>query len=228
MCCINNPPSTSPAMNDQLNFYLIISSVVIGLGITHALNGYANLFKVWGDESRPENMWMRSPRKQHTPSNESKNYWLIHVWAIIGVFSLLQYWVGIWNFRSVIARDLSMGKFVLTVLPMICLYMAMVVIVPAERSEFERIDLRRHYEKYRRTLASLACAVTITYFVYGIVVIGHSILSLQSLARLVFSALFASLLWGTEKTFSRRYHEWIGCLILIAYAALVFLGVFQK
>lgn len=215
-------------MDDQLNFYLIISSVVIGLGITHALNGYANLFKVWGDESRPENMWMRSTRREDVPLDESKNYWLIHIWAVLGSFSLIQYWVGIWNFRGVIAADLSMVKFVLTILPMVFLYMAMVVILPAERSEFERIDLRLHYAKYRRTLASLACGVTLSYFLYGVFVIGHSPASIQSIARLVFSALFASLLIGNEKSFSRRYHELVGCFILVAYAALVLSGVFQK
>lgn len=213
-------------MNDQLNFYLIISSVVIGLGITHTLNGYANLLKVWYAENHTDSR-MSLTGNQEAPPNQPKNYWLIHVWAAIGGFSLIQYWVGIWNLRQVIAADLSMFKFVLTILPMIFLYMAMVVILPTERTEFEIVDLRLHYTKYRRTLALLACAVTVSYFLYGLVVIGHSLLSAQSIARLFFSALFASLLYG-KRNFSSNYHEVVGCSILLLYAALVVIGVFQK
>ena len=86
-------------MFEIFNYLAIVLSIVVGMGLTSALDALANLIKFRAN---------------------IKFYWVAILWELGVLLMLLQHWFGIWDFQSM--EDWTYPKFLLILIPPISLY----------------------------------------------------------------------------------------------------------
>lgn len=152
--------------------YLTISSVIIGLGITHLLSGYAHLIKKWA----------KDPEKR-----KEENYWLVHVWSVLIFLAMIQYWAGVWESLEYgnPQERVDMFGYLLDVSPLIILYLLAVLVLPSVDS-----SLVEHYCDYRRWFGTLATILPFTYIFISIFVLDECVFSDVNAIRFAYVLLY--------------------------------------
>lgn len=125
-------------MNDSFNYLRVVLSIVVGLGLTTALNALAKIIKY----------------RQYI-----RVYWVGVLWEVGILLMLLQHWFGLWNFQT--SQGWTYPKFLLLLLPSISLYVTSHLAFPEIR-EGKQYDLEKVYYRNRKYFFGAA----MTYFVF--------------------------------------------------------------
>lgn len=125
-------------MFEIFNYLAIVLSIVVGLGLTTALDALTRLVKY---------------RKN------IKIYWVPILWEMGVLLMLLLHWFGIWNYQEM--QDWTFPKFLLLLLPAISLYITSHLAFP-EIHEGKKYDMEDNYYRNRRYFFGAA----LSYFVF--------------------------------------------------------------
>lgn len=166
-------------------FLMVLASVVIGLGITEILGGWANLLRA---------------RKS------TRLYW-VHLLLQIGVFlALLQQWWELWDLKSL--DELSFFAVLTTLAPLILLFLIAHLLFPPRS---ETADLETYYYEQAPFLWGLVVLIALVGTLIPPLVFGYPILHPANLSGLVVIGL--ALLLALSG--SRRIHAVFVPLVLL-------------
>lgn len=166
-------------------FLMILASVVIGLGVTELLTGWANLLRA---------------------RSGVRFYW-IHVLLQVGVFfALLQQWWEFWDLANV--GQITFVAVLVLLTPSIVLYLIAHLLFPVVA---ERADLEAYYYEQSPLLWGLAIGGTVAGTFLPPLVFGYPVLHPANLAGLPMIAL--SLVLVVSR--SRRVHAILAPTVIL-------------
>jgi hypothetical protein len=180
---------------DSFSYLRVVLSIVVGLGLTTALNALAKIIK-----------YRQSIRV----------YWVAVLWEVGILLMLLQHWYGTWDFQR--ARDWNYPRFVLLLLPSLSLYVTSHLAFPEIR-EGKKYDLEDLYYRNRRFFFGIA----LTYFVFdglsSTVLLHQGWLELDNGFRLlgIVIVLFCA------RTANRTFHAAVALIALASLVAYILL-----
>jgi hypothetical protein len=167
-------------------FLMILLSVVIGLGVTEILTGWANLLRA---------------------REEVRFYW-VHTLLQFGVFfGLFQQWWEFWDMEGV--GELTFVAVLTVLATPIFLFLIAHLLFPAET---EGVDLEDYYYRQTRLLWGLVIAAIVAGTFVRPLVFGYSVLHPANLSGIPMLALGFVLALSR----SRRVHAILVPLVLIA------------
>lgn len=166
-------------------FLMVLASVVIGLGITEILTGWANLLRARA---------------------EVRFYW-IHVLFQIGVFfALLQQWWELWDHEGV--EEISFIAVLVVLAPSIILFLIAHLLFPARAEE---ADLEEYYFRHAPLLWGLVTLGTIAGTFVPPLVFGYPVFHMANITGIPMLALCTVL--AVSK--NRRAHSILAPLIML-------------
>lgn len=166
-------------------FVMILASVVIGLGVTEILTGWANLLRA---------------------RTAVRFYW-IHVLLQVGVFfALLQQWWEFWDFAEV--GEISFLAVLTVLAPSIVLYLIAHLLFPTRATD---ADLEAYYFEQSPVLWGLAIASALVGTFLPPLVFGYAVLHPANVAGLPIIAMSGVL--AASK--SRRVHAVLAPLVVL-------------
>lgn len=125
-------------MNEGFNFLRVVLSIVVGLGITTALNALGKIIKYRAS---------------------IKVYWVGVLWELGVFWMLLLHWYSVWTFQK--TPEWTYLKFLLLLLPSLALYLTSHLAFPEFREGHE-YNLEKFYYHNRKYFFGAAA----TYFVF--------------------------------------------------------------
>jgi hypothetical protein len=166
-------------------FLMILVSVVIGLGITEILTGWANLLRV----------------------REGVRFYWLHILFQFGVFfALLQQWWELWDMEGV--GEITFVAVLTVLTPPVLLFLIAHLLFP---SRAENADLEEYYYRQSPLLWSLVIAGTVVGTFVPPLVFGYRILhpaNLSGIPMLVICVILAS-------SKSHRVHALLAPLVML-------------
>lgn len=166
-------------------FLMVLVSVVIGLGVTEILSGWAN-----------------SLRARRTV----RFYW-VHSMFQVGVFlALLQQWWEFWDMEGV--GQISFGAVLVVLAPPVVLYLIAHLLFPAT---VENVDMKRYYFDQAPLLWWLVVAGTVFGTFVPPFVFGYEVLHPSNLSGIPMIVLCGIL--ATSK--NSRVHALLGPVIIL-------------
>jgi len=166
-------------------FLMVLVSVVIGLGITEVLTGWANLLRA---------------------RDEVRFYW-VHVMFQLGVFfALLQQWWEFWDKAAM--GEISFVAVLAVLVPPVLLFLIAHLLFP---SQVEHADLEDYYYRQSPLLWGLVIAGTLEGTFLQPIVFGYPIFHLANISGIPMVALCVVL--ATSK--KRRVHGVLGPLVIL-------------
>lgn len=178
------------------NYVMVLASVIIGLAVTHLLQGVAHM--------------IQHPDKQ-------KLYWVHLLWvALMFLNALLLWW---WEFQLSTAKHWTFELYAFVIGFAVVLYMICAVLMPTDLGHYG--SYRAYYFSRRRWLFSLVLLFGIMDFVDSAVK-GRAHLASLGWPYFLFVASRPILLIGAMKTRNPKYHAavaiiFIGQLLTMAF-----------
>lgn len=173
-------------MNESFNYLRIVLSIVIGLGLTTALNSLGKVIKF----------------RQFV-----RFYWVAVLWEIGVLLMLLLHWYSIWTFHQ--THDWTYPKFLLLLLPSMSLYVTSHLAFP-EFLQGHKYDLESFYYRNRKFFFGAAS----TYFVFDALqsrlILGNAWLELDN----GFRVLGILLVLASANTENRKFHAVVSLIAL--------------
>ncbi len=183
-------------MDPVFSYLRIVLSIVVGLGLTTALNVLGKIIKY---------------------RHSIKIYWVAVLWQVGILLILLQYWYGIWNFQN--TYDWTYPKFLLLLLPSISLYITSQLAFPEIR-EGKRYDLEKAYYQNRKYFFGAG----MTYFVFdalsSTLILNRDLIELGNGFRL----LGLVIVFLCARTDNRKFHA-VAALVAMAFL-LIYIWMF--
>lgn len=143
---------------------VVVTSIVVGLSVTHLLRGVAQLYRNRG---------------------RVRTYWLHSAWtALIVVFSFLLWWT-FWNYRGV--DDWNFFRFVTYLSPAVVFYFLVAVTIPDVSEAVS--DMRKYYFSNRTGFFGALALYGAVAAITAIVVRGLPLLDPSNLFRLAMVVL---------------------------------------
>jgi hypothetical protein len=166
-------------------FLMVLVSVVIGLGITEILTGWANLLR----------------------ARERVRFYWIHVGFQFGVFfALLQQWWEFWDLAQL--GEISFVAVLTVLAPPIVLYLIAHLLFPLSP---ENVDLEEYYYSQSPLLWGLVIAGTVEGTFVHPLVFGYPVLHLANISGIPMTILCVFL--AVSK--NRRIHAVLGPIIIL-------------
>ncbi len=134
----------------RFDYLLVLVGVVLGLGITQVLTGFANLI-------------------QHR--NRVKAYWVQALWMALMFLLQVEHWYTVQQWREVVGLGDEFFAYLATLFVPFTLFITTVVIVPAIPPEGE-FDCRADYYQNARWTFSLATACIVVIAVHKTLHVG--------------------------------------------------------
>lgn len=182
-------------MTDSFTFLRVVSSIVVGLGLTTALNALAKMIK-----------------HRHL----IKVYWVAVLWEVGILLMLLLHWFGIWHFQAI--PDWTYPKFLLLLLPSIALYVTSHLAFPEIR-EGVKYDLEKVYYRNRQYFFGAG----LLYFVFdglsSTLILRQSWLELDNGFRL----LGIMIVFLCARSEDRRFHAVVSLVALAGLIGFILL-----
>ncbi len=166
-------------------FVMILASVVIGLGVTEILTGWANLLR----------------------ARAAVRFYWIHILLQVGVFfALLQQWWEFWDFAEV--GEISFLAVLTVLAPSIFLYLIAHLLFPTRATD---ADLEAYYFDQSPVLWGLAIGGSLVGTFLPPLIFGYAILHPANVAGLPIIAMSAVL--AVSK--SRRVHGVLAPVVVV-------------
>lgn len=148
-------------MSDSFNYLRVVSSIVVGLGLTTALNALAKMIKY---------------------RQQIKVYWVAILWELGVLLMLLLHWFGIWNFTMIL--EWTYPKFLLLLLPSVALYLTSHLAFP-ELQTGQKYDLEKFYYRNRRYFFGAGLAYFVSDGLASTLILNQAWLELDNGFRLL-------------------------------------------
>ena len=182
-------------MNESFNYLRIILTVVVGLGLTTALNALGKVIKF-----RPF----------------IKVYWVAVLWEIGVLLMLLLHWYSVWVFHMI--QDWTYLKFVLLLLPSFSLYVTSHLAFP-EFQQGKKYDLEKFYYQNRKYFFGAAATYFVLDALQSRLILTAPWVTLDNGFRLF--AIFIVI--ASARSTSHRFHASASLMALATLVAYIFI-----
>jgi hypothetical protein len=182
---------------DTFSYLSILSSIIIGLGISHLLTASSRLIR---------------------HRDRVRLYWPLLVWAAVLLLVFIQTWWAMFALRN--HSNWTFLAFMMVLLQTIAQYMAAALVLP-ENVDGAGVDLRIHYEKQKRWLFGFLLAAVVVSVAKDLILFGR----FSSATNLAFHAVFATSCVLAILARRARFHEILAimsALTMGAYVATLF------
>ena len=177
------------------DYVSVIISVFIGLGLSHLLSGFVELFK----------------SRKHV-----KFYWLHTLWAVLTFLGGVFLWWSLWNLREM--RIWNFFSFILLLFEPVLVYVAAAFLIPKPSAD-AHTDLRRYfYDNHAAFFGANATFILLLLLQNGLLTGGVIFTPANGLLTLAFA-----LLCGAALTKNARYHAIVGLFFTIWFLLFIVL-----
>lgn len=177
---------------DEFNYLSVFISIILGLGLTQLLAGFAR----WLEQ--------RGAFTAYAPSL---------CWAGVLLLMHVQTWWTLFELRR--HADWTFAQFFLLLLQPVTLYLLATLALPGTSAP--AVDLRTNYHAHRRWFFSLLIFLLVVSLLKDVVLTG----SLPRPANLAFHALFGAMALAAVLTDRERYHQAFGVMASLGFVAYV-------
>ncbi len=172
----------------RFEFLMMIAAVVVAVGMTEIVGGWGRLMRTRA---------------------VVKTYWLHLAWTTMILFSLIQYWIGMWSY-SELPID-HMAQIFFLIIPSLFGVLAAFAITPDVPMEGELIVREYYWTKQKAVFLPLAAYVVMA-LIADLVIVGFDKIEIRDTIRFVVGAAMFSLLAVWKKL-------WIHITVLGGWAA---------
>lgn len=180
---------------DAFSYISVIFSVVIGLGLSHLLTGFVEIFKARG---------------------RVKFYWVHLLWVALTFVGHIFLWWTMWNLR--LLRDWNFFSFLLLLLAPVLLYVAAAFLVPKVEPG-AALDLREYFYENHSAFFGVNAAFTALMSMENWLLTGR----LSPAPVTAIFAIWFILLCVSAVVKNARYHAAIGLVFGLSFLLFVIL-----
>lgn len=179
------------------DYISVVLSVIIGLGLSHLLQGYVELVQARGNV---------------------RFYWIHTAWTLLTFVGIVFLWWSIYGLHTL--RVWNFPSFLLLLLEPVLMFIAAAFLVPRRKDDNESIDLRVHYFQNRRGIFGAYTLFVLLLMLQNALLNGHLWVSAD--AYLVGAAVVT----GTAAVTDRPWYHGAAAVALLAWL-VVFMVAFQ-
>ena len=181
----------------RFEFLMMIAAVVVAVGMTEIVGGWGRLMRT---------------RAVVKPD------WLHLGWTVVILFSLIQYWVGMWAYNQ-LPID-YMGQIFFLIIPTLFGVLAAFAITPDVPMEGELV-VREYYWAKRAAVFLPLAAYVVAALLADLVILGADKVEIGDAVPFVVGAALISVLTMTKRL-------WIHTAVLSGWAANLIVSVFLR
>lgn len=177
------------------DYVSVIISVVIGLGLSHLLSGFVELFKLRG---------------------RVRFYWLHTLWAVLTFLGGVFLWWSLWNLREM--RVWNFFSFVMLLFEPVMIFIVAAFLIPKPNA-VDYKDMREYfYENHSAIFGANAVFTLLLLVQNGILAGGRIFTAFNGLI-----ALALALFCGGALTKNARYHAALGLFLTLWFLLFIVL-----
>jgi len=179
----------------RFEFLMMIAAVIVAVGMTEIVGG-----------------WGRLLRTRAVVETD----WLHLCWTILILFSLLQYWIGMWSYHEL--QIDRMDQIFFLIIPSLFGVLSTFAITPDVPMAGE-LDVREYYWAKRTAIFLPLAAYVLTALVADLVIVGiENVALIEAIPYVVGAAMLSSL--------SFFKHTWIHAAVLSGWAVSLVIPLF--